>query len=103
MLVASFFSDLVTGEAVCAAGAAARGAARFGVGGAGVAAALALVVFFGTTARRLPRAGFAARDFGLLALAALVAGAARRAFVPALLPFGLGMYRLLPTRNASPP
>lgn len=78
-------------------------------GGAGPAAAVGLAVFFVATACRLPRTGFAARAFGLLARAAPFAGAARRPFVraltvvPALLPFGFGMYDLLPTRNASLP
>ncbi len=84
MLVASFFPDLVTGGAACAGGAAAGGATGFAAGDFGLAAALALVGFFGATARRFPDAGVAARALVLLALAALFAGPARRAFVLAL-------------------
>ncbi len=97
MLVASFFSELVTIEAALATGAVAREAARFGVGGVGVAAALALVVFFGVTACRWPRTGFATRALGLRGRAAPFVEAARPAFVralavvPTLFPFGLGM------------
>ena len=68
----------MTGGAALAAGAATGGAAGFAAGILGFTEALAFVVFFGTTACFLGRAGFVARAFGLLARAAPFAGAARR-------------------------
>jgi hypothetical protein len=97
----------MTDGAAFTTGAATGGAAGRDAGGLAFAGALALV--FGAATRLFVPPARIALALGLLARAAPFFGAARRDFVrvlavvPALLPFDLGIYCLLSTRNASPP
>jgi len=98
MLVASFLSTLLGGGPFGAATATGGGAgigvgftAAFGAGPAGLAGALALPRFFGGATRLLRESASPLRTFLAGALAALFAGATRRALRPTLLSLGLGI------------